>query len=304
MLTNFKRIVKFALTDVSRNKGVSLAAVFVLVITIMLATGLFFFQGISQYLVSQVQDKIDITAYFKEDTLEDDILKVKDEILKMSSDVKKIEYVSKDDALKTFTEKHKDSSVFLKALEEVGQNPFLPSLNITTTGSALQYEQISNILQTENYSVFIEKVDFSQKKDTIKKVFAITSGINMFGLILGIILVVVAILVVLNTIKLTIEGSKNEISTMRIVGASDWFVRGPFIIQGAIYGLIAFVICFTLSVLFAYFLSSNIEVMLPGFSIFNYFLSNFWIFILIQLGFGVGLGMISSFIVVRKHLEV
>ncbi|MBI1866293.1 MAG: ABC transporter permease, partial [Candidatus Staskawiczbacteria bacterium] len=244
MLTNFKRIIKFAFTDFWRNKGISLAAVFVLVITIMLATGLFFFQGITKYLVSQVQDKIDITAYFKEDASEEDILKIRDEILKMSPDIKKIEYVSKEDALKVFTEKHKDNSVFSKALEEVGQNPFLPSLNITTTGSALQYEQISNILQTEDYSAFIDKVDFSQKKDTIEKVFAITSNINAFGLILGVILVIVAILVVFNTIKLAVESSKNEISTMRIVGASNWFIRGPFITQGAIYGLIAFIICF------------------------------------------------------------
>ncbi len=304
MLTNFKRIIKFASTDFWRNKGISLAAVFVLVITIMLATSLFFFRGISQYLVSQVQDKIDITAYFKEDASEADILKIKEEILRMSPDIKKIEYVSKDNALKIFIEKHKDNNVFSKALEEVGQNPFLPSLNITTTGSALQYEQISNILQTKDYSAFVDKVDFSQKKDTIEKVFTITSGINAFGLILGIILVVVAILVVFNTIKLAVEGSKNEIATMRIVGASNWFIRGPFIVQGAIYGLIAFIICFVFSALLTYFLYSKIGVILPGFNIFNYFLSNFWIFLLIQFGFGVGLGMISSFIVVKKYLQV
>lgn len=304
MFITLKRITSFAINDFARNKGISLAAIFVLVVTIMLVTGLFFFQGVTQYLVSQVQDKIDITAYFKEDASEEDILKVKDEILKMSPDVKGVEYVSRDEALKTFTERHKDNSVFLKALEEVGQNPLWASLNITTTGSALQYEQISNILQTDTYSAFIERVDFSQKKDTIEKVFAITSNINMFGLILGIILVIVAILVVFNTVKLTVEGSKDEISTMRIVGASDWFIRGPFIVQGAIYGLIAFAVCLLLSALSAYFLSSKIGVILPGFSAFNYFLSNFWIFVLIQLGFGVGLGMISSFIVVRKYLEV
>jgi cell division transport system permease protein len=303
MFTNLKRVIKFAFTDFSRNKGVSLAAVFVLVITIMLATGLLFFQGISQYLVSQAQDKIDITAYFKEEVSEEEILNIKDEILKMSPDVKGVEYVSKEDALKSFTEKHEDNDVFSKALEEVGQNPFLPSLNITTTGSTLQYEQISNFLQTDTYSSFIEKVDFSQKKNTIEKVFAITSSINVFGLILGIILVIVAVIVVLNTIKLTIDSSKNEINTMRIVGASDWFIRGPFIVQGAIYGLIAFVICFLLSAFSAYFLASKIGVVLPGFNIFNYFLSNFWLFALIQLFFGAGLGIISSFIVVKKYLE-
>lgn len=303
MLTNFKRVIKFATTDFSRNKGVSLAAVFVLVITIMLATSLFFFQGITQYLILQVQDKIDITAYFKEETLEEDILKVREEILKMSADVKDVEYVSKDAALQAFKQRHQDNDVFAKAIEEVGGSPFLPSLNIKTTGTTLQYEQISNILQSETYSGFIEKVDFSQKKDTIEKVFSITSNINTFGLILGIILVIVAILVVFNTIKLAVDGAKNEISTMRIVGASDWFIRGPFIVQGAIYGLIAFAICFILSFLSAFTLAPKVSVIMPGFNLFSYFTANLWIFALIQLGFGVGLGILSSFIVVRRYLE-
>lgn len=304
MWTNFKRIVNFALTDFSRNKGVSLAAIFVLVVTIILVTSLFFFQGFSQYLISEVQDKIDVSAYFKEDTAEEDILKIKDEILNMSQDIKGVEYISKDRALEIFKEKHKDNKVFLKALEEVGTNPLLPSLNIRTTGSTLQYEQISNVLQTDAYSPFIDRVDFSQKKDTIEKVFAITSNITFFGLILGAILVIVAMLVVFNTIKLAIDGSKNEINTMRMVGASDWFIRGPFIIQGAVYGLIAFAVCIFLTAFTAFFMSSKIGIILPGFSIFGYFISNLWIFILIQIGFGVGLGTIASFIVVRRHLEV
>ena len=99
MFTNFKRITDFAVKDFSRNKGISIAAIFVLVITIMLVTGLFFFQGMVGYLTTQIQDKIDITAYFKDGTAEQDILNAKDEIIKMSPSVKNIEYVSKDQAL-------------------------------------------------------------------------------------------------------------------------------------------------------------------------------------------------------------
>lgn len=304
MFTNFKRILTFAINDFSRNKGISIAAIFVLTITIMLVTGLFFFQGIAGYLTSQIQDKIDITAYFKDGTQEQDILNVKDEILKMSPNIKNIEYVSKDQALASFNETHKGNAVLANALQEVGNNPFLPSLNITTNGDPLQYAVVSNILQTSNFSKLIDKVDFLQKKDTIEKVYSITSNINTFGLILGIILIIVAILVVFNTIKLAIENSKEEINTMRIVGASDWFIRGPFVIQGIIYGLTAFLICILLSGIFAYFLSSKIGTILPGFDMFGYFLTNLWIFVLIQLGFGIGVGVISALIVVKKYLEV
>jgi len=270
----------------------------------MLVTWLFFFRGVSDFLISEIRDRIDITAYFKDDAQEQNILNVKDEILKMSPNIKGVEYVSKDQAMQAFNEKHKDNAVLTKALEEVGTNPFLPSLNIKTNGDPAQYAEVSNVLQTANFSKFIEKVDFSQKKDTIEKVFSITSNINKFGLILGIILIIVAMLVVFNTIKLAVDSSKEEISTMRIVGASDWFIRGPFLIQGAIYGFIAFVICFLLSVAFAYFLSPKIGTVLPGFNSFDYFLSNLWILVLIQLSFGVGMGIISSFIVVRKYLDV
>jgi len=305
MYTNFKRIFGFAINDFSRNKGISIAAIFVLIVTIMLVTGLLFFHGISSYLVSEVQDKIDVTAYFKDTASEQDILKIKEQILGMSSGIKSVEYVSKEQAMQIFTEKHKGEDVLSKALEEVGANPFYASLNIKTNGDPAQYEEISNILGSTEFSKFVEDVGQSeQKKDTIDKVYRITSNVNRFGLILSLILVIVAILVVFNTIKLAVESSKDEISTMRIVGATNWFIRGPFIIQGALYGLIAFVICLVISGIFAYISSPKVGMILPGFSIFGYFLKNLWLFIIIQLGFGVSVGIISSFVVVKKYLDI
>ncbi|MCX6718500.1 MAG: permease-like cell division protein FtsX [Candidatus Staskawiczbacteria bacterium] len=304
MKNNTKRIIGFAINDFNRNKGISIATIFVLTITIMLVTGLFFFQGIAGYLTAQIQNKIDITAYFVDGTQEQDILNVKDEIIKMSPNIKNVEYVSKDQALATFSAKHKDDAVLGQALQEVGNNPFLPSLNITTNSDPAQYAQVANILQTSDFSKLIDKVDYSQKKDTIEEIYSITSNITIFGIILGIILILVAILVVFNTIKLAIENSKEEINTMKTVGASNQFIRGPFIIQGVIYGIISFVICFLLSGIFALILSSKVEVILPGFSLFGFFLTNWWIFVLIQLGFGIGVGVISALIVVKKHLEI
>jgi len=147
-------------------------------------------------------------------------------------------------------------------------------------------------------------VDFSQKEDTIKKIYSITTNINSVGIFLSIVLTILGIMVVFNTIKLAIDNSKEEIGTMRVVGASDWFIRGPFIICGAIYGFIAFVLCFLISGALAYLLSSYAGALLPGFSLIGYFLTNWWIFVLIQLFFGIGVGVISSFVVVKKYLEI
>ena len=304
MFTNFNRVLRFALADFYRNWGISIAAIFVLTIITLLITGLFFLHGVSNFLIETVQNKIDITAYFKEEVAESDILNVKSEIMKMSSDVKNIEYVSREQALADFMEKHKDSTVLANALSQVGDNPFLPALNITTSGNTQLYEEIAVLLQGDDFSNFIERVDYSQKKDTIEKVFSITSTINRFGIGIGIILILIAMLVVFNTIKLVVDSSKEEINTMRIVGASSWFVKSPFIIQGAIFGLIAFVICLVITIVLVSFISSSVAVMLPGFSLFRYFMSQFFMVILIQVFFGVGLGVASSLIAVHKYLKV
>ncbi len=304
MLINLKRVFRFAFTDFYRNKGMSVAAIFVLVITISLLTGLFFLHGVNTFLVKTIQEKIDITAYFKSDTSEQDILNVKDELIKDSPEIKSIEYVSKADALAIFNERHADNSVFSSALTEIGDNPFLPALNIRTFGDPAQYQQIANILNQPQFSNLIEKVDFSQKKDTIEKVFSITSAINTFGLMLAILLTLVVILVVFNTIKLVIDASKEEIATQRLVGASSWFVRAPFVIEGALFGVISFILCFLIAGFTAYFLAPALAVIMPGFNLFNYFLSNMLLIAFIQLGGGVALGVVSSFIVVRKYLKV
>lgn len=303
MFVNLKRILKFAYTDFLRNKGNNFAAIFVLVIPILLATSLFMFQGLSKSIISQIKEKIDITAYFKEEATEDDILMVKSELLKLSPEIKNVQYVSKEQALLEFKEKHKNNPDFMAALEEVGGNPFFASLNIKTE-SPLEYEKVSDFLSQGSYSNLIEKVDYFQKKDTIEKLFNITSSVNKFGFGLGAILFLIAVLVVLNTTKMAIDNSKEEITAMRLVGASNWFIRGPFIVQVVICGLIAFLICLFITGFSAYFLNSKIAVLVPGFGLFGYFLKNILIISTIQIISGVGLGAIASFFLVRSYLKI
>jgi len=304
MFTNYKRVFKFALTDFYRNKGISLAAIFILVITTLLFTGLFFVHGISNSLISTIEDKIDINAYFKKGTAEQDVLDVKSQIEKISPEIKDIQYISEENALEEFKQKHKDNLVFNQALIEVGDNPFLPSLSIKTSGSPSLYAEISNILDKEQFSPIVEKVDFLQKKDTIEKVFSITSNINRSGLVLGIIFVLIAIAVVFNTIKLVIDRSKEEINTMKIVGASNWFIKTPFIIEGAFFGLISFGVCIFITFLSVYFLSPILNSIISNFDLFNYFISHFWTIAFMQLLSGVGLGVIFSGIAVKKYLKI
>ncbi len=305
MFVNFNRVLKFALFDFYRNQGRAVAAIFVLTLAIICVTGIFLLHGIGNQVILQIKNKIDITAYFKSGTDENDILTTKNTLLKSNLGIQNIQYVSSDDALERFTQAHQGNSIFFDALTQVGGNPFLPALNITTvSGDADQYKKIVDKLQGEPFVDLIDSVDFSQKKDTIDKVSAITKNINNFGLGLAILFVLVAILVVFNTIKLSIDASKDEISTMRIVGASSWFVRAPFVIQGAIFGGIAFVICLFATMLLSFLVSSSLSFVLSGFSLFGYVLSNLFIIMVMQFFIAVGLGVCASFVVVQKYLKV
>jgi len=303
MFTNTQRVFNFALTDFWRNRGISISAIFVLTVTTILVTGLFFVHGVSDFLVGQVQSKIDVTAYFKTDAAEADILDAKAHIEKLSPQIQQVEYVSKEQALENFTALHQDNDVFSRALTEVGENPFLPSLNITTSGGPQLYQQVADVMQSNQFAPIVDHVDFAQKKETIEKVFSVTSAVTTFGLALSVLFIVIAILVIFNTMKLAIGNSRDEIMTMNIVGAPNWFVRMPFVIEGALFGAVSFVICFILTIIASFFLKDFIRQLLPGFSLLKFFIYNVFIIILVQLATGAGLGALCSFIAVRKYLK-
>jgi len=301
MLVLLKRIIRSGWLNFSRNSGLSLATIFIMVMTISLVTSLFLFRDITQFLISGLQEKVDISVYFKTATPEEDILLFGEEI-KKNPEVKNVEYVSREAALESFTQRYKDNPVIMESLGEVG-NPLLASLNIKAR-EASQYMTVTNFLETSSYKNLIDKVDYYQRKPVIERIFSITSAINKTGIGLSLILAIVAILVAFNTIRLAIYNSKEEISFMRLVGASDWFIRGPFLVQGAISGFAAAIITLLIFTGALFFLGPKLEILFLGLNIFNSFTGNLGILFLIQIFTGVGLGVVSSIIAIRKYLKI
>ena len=302
MFISLKRIIKAGLLNFRRQDGLIFATVSIMVMTISLITFLFLFQGIVQHLISDLQEKVDVSVYFKKDSLEVEILGVREEISKIP-EVKSIEYVSKEEALNRCTQRHKDDPLLMEALAEVGDNPLLASLNIKAW-QANQYEALANFLEGFSSNNLIEKVDYHKNKAVIGKIFEVSSNIRLAGIIFSLLLGIIAIVIAFNTTRLAIYNSKDEIAIMRLVGASNWFIRGPFLVQGIIVGIIATVITVLLFASGTFFLGTKLETLLPGFNLFSYFLNNFWALLLIQLIAGVGLSIISSAIAIRKHLKV
>jgi len=297
-----KRTIKSGWSSFSRDGNLVLANIFILLMAISLITLVFLSHDISKFLISKIEEKADLSVYFKEDVLVDDILSIK----KMASEipgVKEVKYISKEETLKNFQERHKENPILMKALEEVGQNPFLASLNIKAVDAA-NYQAISQFFENEKISKSVEKIDYYQRKPLIERLFSISSAINRAGISLGIILCIVAVLITFNTIRLSIINLREEISVQRLVGASNWFIRGPFIVQGVFSGVIAAFVSFIIFILLSWFLTPKISIFFPDLNFFYLFREHIVFIFFLQLFSGIGLGVVSSMIAIRKYLKI
>jgi len=303
MFTLLKRILKASWLNFRRNIGLSLATIFILLITISLITYLFLFRQISQFLIAELEAKVDISVYFREDSPEEEILKAEDELSKMS-EVKEVEYISQEMAREKFIQKHKDNPLLMASLEEIGENPFLATLNIKAQKPE-QYETLANFLENSDFKNYIEQpIDYYQRKPIINKLSSITSVINKAGIGISIILILLSFLVAFNTIRLAIFNQREEIFIMRLVGASNWFIRGPFLFQGVIAGFFATLITILIFFLTCWGLGPKLEIFLPNFNLQDFFFQNLWILFSIQLLTGMILGIFSSLIAMRRYLKV
>jgi len=302
MFTNFKRIFNSGWRNFKRQSGFSLATIVIMTMIVSLATLVFLLQKTSQSLIEDLEASVDLRVYFEEDLSTEELMDIREELARVP-EIKSVEYVSREEALHGFTARHKDNPVIMESLEEVGTNPFLASLNINAWEPAY-YGSIAGFLENSAFSEIITKIDYTQKAPAIERLFSITSAISQAGLILGLVLVLVVMIIIFNTARLAIYNSKEEIEIMRLVGASNWFIRGPFLVQGVLCGLLATLIALLLFSGILYYISPKLEVLSPGLNVFAFFINNLFIILGIQLLAGVGLGILSSALAVRKYLRV
>jgi len=301
MFTSFKRIIKWGLKSFWRNGWLSTATVSIMTLTLLVITVLLMVNVVANAVLTNLQSKIDISVYFRLDASEDDILKVKSQLEKLQ-EVEGITYVSQNEALLNFKEKHKDNPVLLQSLEELEFNPLEASLNVKAKETN-QYASINQFLESVYYKDLIDKVNYLQNKEVIEKLGTIITDVKTGGFGLSILLALIVFLVTFNAIRLAIYSSREEINVMKLVGASKWFIRGPFLVEGLLYGLVATVVTIILLYPLFYFLSPKISSFLPIGDIFSYFRANLFSFFLLLLGIGVILGGSSSLIAVRKYLK-
>jgi cell division transport system permease protein len=306
LFTHVKRISKAGFVSFWRNGVVSVTSVLMMTVTLFVIGITIFLGALLNSSLEYIKDKVDVNIYFVTDAEEEDILSLQSAIDALP-EVANTEYVSRDQALENFRTRHEGDYVTIQALDELEENPLGASLSIKAKETS-QYEAIAKFLEDngalgETDGSIVDKVNFYQNEEAIKKLTGIINGVELISLVITIFLVVVSVLITFNTIRLAIYTSREEIGVMRLVGAGDSYVRGPFLVEGFLYGISAALV--TLIVLYpaTAWLGDATERFFGTMNIFDYYMDNFGWFMLIIVVSGAALGVVASFLAVRRYLR-
>jgi cell division transport system permease protein len=302
MFVTLTRIIKFGVQAFVRNGLLSVSTIGIMILAAMVFEGLIIFNVVSRSAITTIQDKIDISVYFKSNAPEDSILNIK-RSLEGLDEVKDAQYVSREQALADFKARHAGEEVVSQTLDELEQNPLLASLNIKAKDPR-QYDTIAQYLSADNLADLIEKVTYAQNQVVIDRLIALIETFQKAGITMTVFLAFLAVMVTFTTIRLAIFSASDQLSIMRLVGASNSFIRGPYIIEGIFYGFIAGIVSFLIFIPVMRFASPYVVSFIPEVNLAAYFGTHFLSLFFYQLLFCIGLGVLSGTIAIRRYLHL
>lgn len=305
--TSIKRVIKGGVVNFYRNGFVSLASVLIMTVTLFVIGGVIFLSATLTASLEEIKSKVDVNVYFLTSAKEEDILTLAN-ALRTLPEVKEVEYISREQALLDFKKRHENDELTLQALQELPDNPLGAVLNVKAKEPS-QYEGIAGFLKGDSAlgggtTTIIDEVNYYDNKVAIDTLSRIMVSAEKLGFVVALLLVIISISIAFNTIRLAIYISRDEIGVMRLVGASNKYIRGPFVVSGILYGVTASLLTLALFYPLTYYLGDSLENFFSGLNLFRYYLAHFGEFFLILVGSGMVLGAISSFLAVRRYLNV
>lgn len=300
------RIVKSGMQNFIRNATLAIAAMAVMVITLTIILFSIIANATFSNTIQQITDKIDISVYLKDSVTQDQRDDLMNEVRGISN-VKEVEYVSKEDALTVYKEANKDNIDLLLAISQT-DNPLPASLRIKPKDPN-KIEEIKAFLEKQEIKdLQSDETSYSgDRKEAIDKISKATKFLREAGIAGIVVFMIVSILIIFNTIRMAIFNRRDELQIMRLLGASTWFIRGPFVVETVLYGvfsaIISVVICNSIFVISSSaFEASSLGVLDIKFAS-DYFANHFWVILTLQLLIGILIGAASSIIATRRYLK-
>lgn len=300
------RILRAGVQNTIRNASLAVAAMAVMVITLTIILFSVIANATFAHTISQISDKIDISVYLadsvttsQKDTLMSGISRL--------TNVKSVRYISKDDALAAYKQQNQGNLDLMLAISQT-DNP-LPATIVIKPNDPNKIQDIKDYLERpEVKKLQSEETSYSgDRKEAIDKISKATTFFRQAGIASVIVFALVSMLIIFNTIRMAIFNRRDELTIMRLLGASSWYIRGPFVVETVLYGVLSAIISVTMvNVLFAVaasaFNASSLGLLDLQYSN-NYFAERFWVILAAQLGIGILIGAASSMIATRRYLK-
>lgn len=300
MVTSLRRIFKAGFVGFWRNADVSLASVFVITVALFVIGSTMLIDQLLGASLAQLQSKVDINVYFVTTAPQEEIDALITSV-KALPDVERVTYTSREEALAEYRAKYQNDSVAMQALDELRENPLGATIAVLAKETP-QYASI-NLYLEEQKNPIIDEINYIKNKDSIGKLSSIIEAVEQASFVALMVLIMASILITFNTIRLAIFTSKEEISIMRLVGASNMYIRGPFMLQGVMYGVISGVLALLILYPIVLWLGPKTAQFFEV-KIFDYFVNNFAYIFLVLIGIGVALGLVSSVLAITRYLRV
>lgn len=294
-VSSFKGFTIDAIKSLFRNKTISIATIVNIVVTLTIYGIFLIIMNVIVTNVNDVESRLQLKVYLKDSITVEQQQAIKD-VIESVEGISEVYYESKGEALKNFREQLKDYAWMIEGYDE-SNNPLPSSYVVKITSPEISYRIEERLEGFEGID------DIGSDKVLVREVSKISSFIKVAWAVLSFILILVSLFLIMNTIKLTIYSRRKEIYIMKFVGATDWFIRWPFVIEGMILGAIGG----GLSIGIVYYAYSSIYKVLVDKNLFSYLVSPNFILIHLVIHFlsiGILVGIVGSIVSLRKFLKV
>lgn len=302
------RVIRAGCINFLRSASLAIAAIAVMVVTLTIVLFSVVTNATMNHTISQIADKINISIYLNDSVTQQQTNALMDQLNKLP-EVKSVDYISKSQALAEYKIENASNQALLTAINETG-NPLPASVEIEPVDPS-KIDQIQKVLN-EPSTIQLEDpqagTSYSgDRKAAINQIAKAISVLRQVGVVAVIIFALVSMLIIFNTIQMAIFNRRDEIQIMRLLGASTWYIRGPFVVESMIYGILSGLISLTLIDLMFVVSSSALQASSLGLLDItyanNYFYNNIVLLLTLQLGLGIVIGAVSSTIATRRYLK-
>lgn len=305
-MITFGRIVRTGIVNFFRNTSLAIAAMAVMVVTLTIILLSLVVNKTLSNEIQQITDKIDVSVYLVDDlsVMQTNQLQAQLENL---SNVKRTEYLSKDDALDAYKRENVNNPDLLQAINQT-DNPLPATIRVKPVDLDRVNEIQDFLNQSDIKKLQSEEASYSgDRKEAIDNISHAANTLQRIGVAGVVLFAIISVLIIFNTIQMAIFNRRDEISIMRLLGANTSYIRGPFVVESIIYGVVSGLI--SIGLMQALFVASSSTLQASSLGLLDisyaqkYFTDNFMLLLLMQLGIGIAIGASSSIIATRRYLK-